>query len=359
MERQANHRMVILARESRGMTQSELAERMGVSQANLSKIESGLLAISPQMLAALSRALRYPESFFFQSNELFGVEKSILYHRKRESLLIGQQRKIHATVNILRIHIEKLLRSADIAPAQKFPKLDIEEFHGRADEVARAVRAGWVLSRGPVENVTRAIESAGGIVVECDFGTRLIDAISQWVSGTPPLFFVNKEVPGDRLRFSLAHELGHVVMHRTVSEESEDEADLFAASFLMPAADIRDALVDVTIPKLAVLKPYWKVSMGALLKRAGDLDTIGSQQRRYLWMRFSKAGYRLREPEEIDIPVEQPKLIHQILDMHTDKLGYTYSDLGNLLHCYEDEVAMLYRGHRPSPLRLVRRATAF
>jgi len=359
MEPQANPRMVILARESRGMTQSELAGKMGVSQANLSKIESGLLAVSSQMLAALSKALHYPENFFYQGDELFGIEKSILYHRKRESLLIGQQRKIHATVNILRLHIEKLLRSAEIAPTQKFPKLDIDEFHGRADEIARAVRAGWVLPRGPVENVTRAIESAGGIVIQCDFGTRLIDAVSQWVSGTPPLFFVNRGVPGDRLRFSLAHELGHVVMHRTVDEESETQADIFAASFLMPAADIQDALLDVTLPKLAVLKPYWKVSMGSLLKRSCDLDTIGSQQQRYLWMRFSKAGYRLREPEELDIPLEQPKLLQQILEMHMARLGYTDSDLGKLLHCHEDELALLYRGHKVSPLRLVRRTTAF
>jgi Zn-dependent peptidase ImmA (M78 family)/transcriptional regulator with XRE-family HTH domain len=356
MQRQANPAMVILARESRGMTQIDLAERMGISQANLSKMESGLLGISESTLGKLSKALHYPESFYCREDQLFGIDTSILFHRKRESLLIGQLRKIHAEVNIRRMHISKLLHGSEMTPGRIFPRLDIEEFGGQPDEVARAVRAGWVLPRGPVENVTRAIENAGGIIIQCDFGTRLIDAISQWVGSNPPLFFVNTGVPGDRLRFSLAHELGHAIMHRTINQDVEMQADLFAASFLMPAQDIRDALIDVSLPKLALLKPYWKVSMTAMLKRACDLDIIGQQQRRYLWMRFSKAGYRMREPVELDIPVEEPRLIQQILDVHRGRLGYTDSDLSKLLDCHEDELHRLYGGQKTPSLRLVRRA---
>lgn len=344
--------MVVLGRESRGLTQSELAATVGISQARISKIEAGLLPLSGEMLKTLSSALEYPEHFFLQDEDLYGIDTSILFHRKRQTIAIKTLNKIHAMVNIRRIHVAKMLKAAEIEPAKRIPRFDIEEFDGQAEDVARAVRASWVLPRGPIQNVTKTIEDAGGIVIKCDFGTRMIDAISQWIVGLPPLFFVNSGVPGDRMRFSLAHELGHVIMHSTVNTDIEDQANRFAASFLMPADDIRHSLGEITVPKLAVLKPYWKVSMGALLKRAADLDKITERQERYIWMQFSKAGYRLREPAELDIPPEEPQLLNKLIDLHRTRLQYSITEFSHLIALREKEVKAIYFGQSNS-LRLV------
>ena len=90
--------------------------------------------------------------------------------------------------------------------------MDLAEF-GTPEKIATLVRQMWNLLPGPIGNLTRAIEAAGGLVLKCDFGTSKLDAFAQWPSGMPPLFFVNKSAPADRYRYTLAHEIGHIVMH--------------------------------------------------------------------------------------------------------------------------------------------------
>ena len=100
------------------------------------------------------------------------------------------------------------------------------------------------MPNGPVLSMTSSVEDAGGIVVLIDFGTPLVDGVSRWVPGLPPLFFLNQAAPGDRGRMTLAHELGHMVMHHVARAEMEVQAFEFAQEFLMPAKDIRHQLDD-------------------------------------------------------------------------------------------------------------------
>ena len=99
-----------------------------------------------------------------------------------------------------------------------------------------------MLPRGPIANMAGLIEENGGIIIPCDFERDLIDAMSQRIDGMPVLFFVNMNSPADRVRHTLAHELGHMVLH-TINlkddEEMEDEADHFAGAFLLPADEIK------------------------------------------------------------------------------------------------------------------------
>ena len=103
----------------------------------------------------------------------------------------------------------------------------------------------WLLPSGPIPNMVDLLKSNGGIVIPCDFGTDLIDAMSQRIDGLPVLFFVNVHAPADRLRHTLAHELGHMLLHTIAvksDEEMENEADAFAGAFLLPAAEIKSQL---------------------------------------------------------------------------------------------------------------------
>lgn len=344
MESLVNPQMVVLAREAQSWSQSELAAQLTISQGKLSKIEAGIQSASPELLKKIAQVLGRPESFFKQREPLYGIDTSILYHRKRESVLIRILRQIDAHVNIRRMHIAALMRHADFEASKPFPFLDVEEFDGRPDKVARALRAAWTLPRGPVEDLTRVIEDAGGIVVRFDFGTRLIDGVSQRLPGLPPMFFLNSELPADRERMTLAHELGHVVMHRVVNLDIEDQANVFAANFLMPAEDIRNSFNEVSLARMAALKPYWKVSMAALLVRAKDLGKMTVNQSEYCWKQMSKAGYRMREPRHLDIPRERPRLLSDLIELYRKRLGYSISDLCQLLHATEYEVRSVYLG---------------
>jgi len=353
-----NPEMITLARESRGYTQNELAKRLRVTQGLLSKVESGLKPATPELIGKLAEALDYPERFFTLQDRVYGLGLGTLYHRKRQSLSSTTLAKVHSQINIIRIHLSRLLAAVEL-PASKIERIDLDEVKS-PDQIARIVRARWMLKLGPVQSVTKSIEEAGGIVIRCDFGTPLIDAISQWPPDMPPLFFVNKDIPGDRLRYSLAHEIGHIVMHEEYGDGMENEADRFAAEFLMPASDIAPFLGTISLPQLATLKSYWKVSMAALLKRASDLEKINQGQARYLWMRMSQAGYRKKEPPELDIPVEESTSIRDLLGLHRNRLGYSVAELSDLLVLNEHEFRANYLGQttqmRVVPIREYLRA---
>lgn len=357
MDKIINQDMIKIARESRGLSQKELAELVSVSQGKISKIESGLLGVSEDLLKKLSEKLDYPESFFSFDDKIFGYGISgigILYHRKRQNLANQVIDQIHAQINIRRMHLIRLLQAVEIKN-NLFRPLDIDDYDGKVEDIARNVRASWLLPNGPVKNLTKAIEDAGGIVVEFDFGTKKVDAISQWIPGLPPLFFTNTNAPGDRLRFSLAHELGHIIMHRLSTPNMEEEADKFAGEFLIPSHEISSSLNFVTLQKLANLKPYWKVSMAALLYRASDLNKVTKRQYQYLWMQMGKAGYRTSEPPELDIPREKPTLLQELILTYRNKLNYSLTDMSKLLGLNEHEIKLTYYGEQKnSHLTLVK-----
>jgi Zn-dependent peptidase ImmA (M78 family)/transcriptional regulator with XRE-family HTH domain len=332
--------MIILARESRGLTQTELAESLATTQAYVSKYESGFLRVPEEVLGKLCETLDYPRSFFLQTDSVCGFGSSCFYHRKRQGIPMSDLRRLQAKVNILRIQLTKLLRGAAIDAKARFQPMEIGDYDGSAEFIAQSVRASWFLPLGPVQNLTAGIESAGGIVFKIPFGTRKLDAISQWLPGLPPMFFMNSEVPGDRLRWTLAHEVGHMVMHGVPTVDMEREADRFAAEFLLPQKEIRPQLNQLSLAKLASLKAYWKVSMQAILRVALELGRVTERQYRQFYMLIGKRGYRTNEP--VAIPSEEPTLLKQIVEIHLREHGYSRKDLSALVACSEQEFQQTY-----------------
>jgi len=345
---QVNPNMVILARESRGLSQKILAEQLGTTQERISKIEAGLRPVSDELLTGFVRILDYPAHFFFQEGSRIGIGITDVFHRKLQRVPAKTLNRIYAQIEVRIRHIAALLRAIDV-PC-KVPRFDIDDYEGRVDEIAQLVRANWHLPRGPIQNLTKVMEDAGILIIPMDFGveTREVDAISRWVPALPPLVFMNERSPKDRCRYSLAHELGHLVMHEKPTANIEDQADRFAGEFLLPQREIHADLVDASLPKLALLKRYWKVSMAALLHRAKDLDAITPSRARYLWAQMSKAGYNVREPVELDVHGEKPTLLREMIEAHLDELGYTGDELKEVLALSKREVRALYLGDEPN-----------
>lgn len=330
-----NPEMLVLARELAGLTQAELADALAASQAEVSKIESGIREPSDDQIVKIAKQVKCPSEFLYLSESIKNFSTACMYHRKRQSTTQAVLRRLRALVNKRRIQVKRLLLAAEVGD-NLFPRLDLDEYQGGPAEIARILRAAWKMPPGPVANLTATVEEAGGIVIRCDFGTNKVDAVSQWHPDSPPLFFINTTSPSDRMRFSLAHEIGHVVMHQLLTDDVEREADRFASEFLMPAADIAPYLSDLTLPKLAALKPFWKTSMAALIKRATDLEKITDRNKNYLWFRMGQLGYRTREP--VTLAMESPALLYDIVDLHRRELGYSTSDLAKLLVTSEEEV---------------------
>ena len=342
-----NHHMLTLARDARGLTQSELASRLNVGQGTLSKYETGVNDPPDDFVRALARVLKYPFEFFYQPGQPFGFPP--FHYRKRKKMSAKALGRIVAEMNIRRMHIKKLAQSFDLRANRFIPEIDRDEFQGvskrppEIEDIARSVRESWMLPRGPVASMVDIVEDNGGIVVPCDFETDLLDAMSQRIDGMPVLFFVNVNAPSDRVRWTLAHELGHMVLHTTMfkdDDDMEDEADRFAGSFLLPADEMKVQLRRFDLRHLANMKGYWKVSMQAIAYRASRLQLITPHQSKMFWIEMSKLGYRKREPNEP--PKEAPKLLRQMVEFHRKRLGYSQADLGRLLCLEVDEVATMY-----------------
>ena len=347
-----NPNMIILARESRGMQQKTLAEQLKVTQGRISKIEMGLLTIPEELLERLAAALHYPLHFFYQEGQIMGVGVAELFHRKRKDVPQKDLSRIYATIEIRARHIEALCKAAEVPSTMQ--RLDVDEYDGRVEEIAMLARSTWNVPRGPIANLTQTMEDMGIIIVPCEFGTRKVDAISRWVGSLPPMIFVNPDSPKDRYRFSLAHELGHLIMHAVPNPEIEDQADRFAAEFLMPEREVRADLTGLSLQQLPQLKRYWRVSMASLIKKAGDIGAITESQSRYLWARMAQAGYRTREPAELDVTGEQITLLYELVDTHRVDLGYGEEDLQSLLALESDELWVTYlERNAKSALRLL------
>lgn len=350
--REFNPDMLVLARESRGYTQSELARLVGVEQGTVSKLESGLVLMPDELVEKAAEVLKYPFEFFSQNEKVYGFGSSVFYHRKRQGLPIKQLRQLHAEMNIRRFGLKKLLRAAAVDTQNKFAHYDPQEYRGRIEVIARAVRAAWRIPPGPIRNVTETLENAGAIIIRHDFGTRKADAVSEWIEPNPPIFFVNSnpDVTGDRMRFSLAHELGHVAMHQYPVPDMEEQADRFAAEFLMPEKDIAHQLTRLTLPKLAILKQQWRVSMGSLIEHAYRIGNISKSQRSRLIIQLRSDTHSYREPIDTDIPVEQPALLDELIQAHLNQLGYTVPEVCSLMNELESEFVAKYMP-RPKVLR--------
>ena len=320
-----NPTLLTLVREYRGLSQADLAEHSGLSQGYLSKIENRLLEPSDDAVEKLAETLGWPASFFARGDTVYGFATACMYHRKRAALSVHALRQVQAQVNVLRISIIPLLRDMVISGQNRMPTMDIDAYDGDAAQVAQLVRASWRLPLGPIESMVATVESAGALVYRLDFGTRLLDAVSHWSPDMPPLFFMSEVAPPDRLRFSMAHELGHVIMHSVPTRNMEKEADEFAAEFLMPAREIAPALRGIDLASAAQLKAYWRVAMSALIRRARDLDCITPKRASHLFMQMSSLGYRTVEPVVLD--EERASLPSRIVDVQQRQHGYTIDEL--------------------------------
>lgn len=341
-----NADLLILARQSRGMSQSELAENCKLSQAMISKLEGRLFPEpSLDVLNKLARTLNYPTDFFYEPDRWYGLPSSVhagpLYRRKA-SVTKKSREKLEAILNIRILHLKRLLKSIDLEFDLPLLELDPDEY--TPEEIASKVRQAWLIPKGPIHNLMEYIERAGCMVFLCDFDDLSVDGVTMRPPGLPPCIFLNKSLPGCRQRFTLAHELGHIIMHRIpTGDDMETEANKFASCLLMPADEIYPYLQGkLSISKLAQLKRMWLSSMSSLLYRAGEIEAISPHQLKYLRIEMNKFGYKTKEPVELDISPETPTNVVEIINLHIQDLEYSPVDMQFLLKSSNDDLYYMY-----------------
>lgn len=351
-----NPDMLTLAREYRAMSQEELAVATGLTQPQVARLEAGLKSeISEEVGNKLADALSFPSAFLAQEEVKLGFGSSSYFYRKKATIPAAERKKIQSMVNLLRMAIKGFLPHVEIQPSRNLPQWSIENYGYSAANVAQALRAHWHLPDGPIRDLTGLVESAGVVVVPCDFGVRSIDATSLRLSDMPPMVFMNVSVPGDRWRFTLAHELAHLVMHQEPHENMELEANAFAGEFLVPANEIRPQLARLQrlqVRDLMDLKRYWRVSMQSLIFRAYEADSISESSKKSLIVRMSQLNMRQAEPEPIER--ESPSNLARTVATMTDALNFSVEELGETLNWNPADVRALLPITESRPVRRLR-----
>lgn len=306
-----------VARNARGMKQVELAETMGCVPATISKWESDGYDHSPDgtAISELSKLLSVEASWFYKPMARCG---NVAFFRSLKSAL-----------NIARDKTSAKLRFVDdisqaLSERVEFPDTDIPDLVGShdyktlrpedIDSIAYRLREYWGLGEDPIDDLMVIIENAGVVVAEDYVDSAKLDGVSKWFDDRPIMLLAKDKQGGVRRRFDAAHELGHLILHQSVRESDiqenidliEEQAMIFAGSFLLPASSFFSDVNDLTLDAFADLKPQWKVSIGAMIKRAGVLNLVTPESERNLWKYYSYRKWRGAEPYDDRIAVEQP-----------------------------------------------------
>jgi len=302
-----------LLRESNGLTQAEVCKTSRINQALWSKWERGLAVPTERMIDELVKIFKYPREYFLQP--IVDIPTGLVYHRKRTSLRADHRAKIEARARLMAFDAVKLCQECDVAS-------NIISREGRtAKEAARGMRAIWSVTHGPIQNLVELLERNGIVIIAFDFETDLIDGFYLPIKGERECICIalntNESFAPDRQRFTLAHELGHAVLHRSEfvadPKTAEREANAFASEFLLPEDDVKNDLhVKLTFENLRKLKIKWHVSMAAIARRANDLGVVNDREYRTTCYFLASSGYRKHEPD-FGLGQESPGLLREML----------------------------------------------
>lgn len=326
-----NHKQLTFAREYRGYSQTDLSSMIeGLSQPNLSKFEKGLSTLSDELLSKIISFLDFPFDFLSKN---ISNESNTAHFRKRSTITKKNKTDIEQSYKIIGYLVDEMADSL-MWPEFTFKTLDIEDGY-TPQYIATYTRKFLGLKPNePVRDICNYLEINGIIIVELD-AIEKFDGVSFISDNGYPIIVLNKNFSNDRKRFTIAHELGHLLMHSVNNpaipehrlKELENEANTFASEFLMPKEAIKSSLFNLKLSYLAELKRYWLTSMASIIRRAKDLDCITKETYTYLNIEFSRKG--LKKNEGLDIYIDTPELFRKGYLMHKTDLAYSDFELAN------------------------------
>ncbi len=278
------------ARKASGLTLRALAEKVGVSAMAISKYENNQSTPSSGVLLALAKALGVRTEYFFRR---VSVELTDVNHREHDKLPEKEEQKVLADV---KEQLERWLELEEVVPAPWSIQFSLPdnlagpiESYDEIEDVAVKMREHWDLGLNPIPDLIDTIEAKGVKVLITQYdGHKYFNGLSAQVNGAP-VVVVGKNWVGDRQRFTLAHELGHLVLHGLLSERLNEEqaCNRFAGAFLVPKESVKTCLGErrtrLELRELLLLKLEWGLSMMAWSFRAKDLNIISNAAYKELW----------------------------------------------------------------------------
>jgi Zn-dependent peptidase ImmA (M78 family) len=321
------------ARNVRGLTAVALAEMLEVKSAtNITQYEHSKQSPSPEVLERMVTRLNRPRDFFFKPIHKFDSDG--ICYRSMSSATKTARMRAEVKLTWLKEIVAYLRKYMD------FPKLNIPAFPlsadveklslGDVEEIANECRNFYNLGDGPIPDMVLILENNGIIVTRGDMGAETLDAFSQTPSDDQPYVFLGTDKSSAvRSRFDAAHELGHLLLHRSVDKETtnrntrlhslmEHQCHRFASAFLMPETGFGRELWGPTLNSFLTLKPRWRTSIAAMMKRSEELGILEQRNVRRAWINLSRRGWRNNEPLDAALKHEQPRLLRRSVQLLLD-----------------------------------------
>jgi Zn-dependent peptidase ImmA (M78 family)/DNA-binding XRE family transcriptional regulator len=333
-----NRYRLVDARTARGLTQTQLAEITGIKKQSISYYENGKQIPRPENVLNLADKLGVTLSFL--QKESFPCSEKTIFFRSHRGLSAKEWKKAEVKLHWFEELLSYFEEYVDLVPENIPAKFDVSDRLGKVtaeeiEEIAVSLREYWGLGLGPISNITRLMENNGAIVIRVPFDVKEEDAFSQWLnaSTTPVVVMVAENPSACRDRFSLAHELGHIVLHRNVSQSRdniglvEEQANMFASAFLLPAGSYPREFRYPTLEIYKMLKERWKVSIKAQIFRSKALHIISEDTARNFYMNMAKRKWLKKEPLDDFIEFEEPKIIKDIVKLLFEQLDIDVSDI--------------------------------
>lgn len=317
---------LIQALSARGLSQVALASMVGVSPATVSKWKNGQQFPEAEALTSLSQVINVTPEWFTRP---LPEKCSLPLFRSNASAHSDARKMLEARLEWaqdIALALSEFVDFPDVnLPVRSFT--DPEQITSAdIEEAADECRALWNLGRRAIPDLAMAVEGAGVILVREETGIATIEGLSSWSQALdrPMILLSADKQNGFRSRFDLAHELGHLILHKGIERSTdpvrhkmmEDQAHRFAGAFLLPAetfaADVRSP---VTLDSLLLLKQRWGVSVAAMFMRLWALKIIDDETKSLLFKRRSARWGVKSEPGDDGRPPEQTRLLKRTIEL--------------------------------------------
>ena len=321
---------VELLQQFEGMTAKELAARSGISERLLGAIKNGSSEFHEEDVEAICCATGFPKTFFLIKET--AIPATALTFRKPSRMRARDIKKVSVEFSMLESTATRLMDMCGISDRSNWIDAIAPYDTPDGDDIERiAVETRACLGipdSGPVGNVMWAFEKGGFAIAtlkaSCEEMEDSVEGIS-YPSGTirPVVAYTQKRRSGDGIRFTIAHEAGHLVLQRkrmpATKKMREEEAHRFAGAFLLPPKDAKVVLnPKMELRDFVEIKAGWGIAISALITRAARMGTIDRERQRSLMMQMSARHWRRHEP--VEVPAEQPVLFRQMLGSNFGKV---------------------------------------
>lgn len=310
-------------------SQKALAALISVSPGSVSKWESGTHAPDAEALSVLAAKLQVRREFFLRP--IFESDRPLFYRTLSNTLVRdlnyqeSQMRWLQEISSVVGHYVEfPDVGIPDVLFGASYKQLRDDDI----ERIARDLRKRWNLGEGPCTDIVALLEKIGCIVGSIEMGTSKLDGLCSWSKdeSRPHILLSTDKMSFPRRQMDAAHELGHAVLHRNVTElelkkdlkEIESQAFRFASAFLMPSTTYPYEVRNPSIASLQALKERWRVSVKAQIMRLWQLELIPDDYKISLYKIYSAKGWNKGEPLDDSWPLSEPKLLKDALNLIVD-----------------------------------------